>query len=135
VDAIREAHCRGGNGQCVLVYDMAGSYINFGIARRALPLIRASLTESSLRYVGVTRRIILVNGPFMFRIIWPLVRALLPEITAKKVHVVTSSTPTLDDFSAEADPIAAFDAASLPYSLGGSVPDAQPLRVLSQPTG
>jgi len=135
-DSIRDAHARGmGNGQAILVYDMAGSYIGLNLARRVLHYVRASLVDCSLRYVGCTRRIILVNGPAAFRFIWPLVRAFLPEITKKKIHVVTSAQPTLADFSNGSDPLTTIEASSLPVSLGGSVPDAQPLRILSQPMG
>jgi hypothetical protein len=132
VRAIADQHANGkGNGQSVLVYDASGMAYGAWEARRALPYVKAAIADSSLRYVGCTRKIFIINTPWIFRFVWPFVQAMLPQLTKDKIVVVGNVPARFQDY--QGDQFSTLTAASLPARLGGSIPDDKPLVPLYQP--
>ena len=126
VAAIADGHAAGrGNGQSVLILSMRDLSFSIKDIKRLMPFYRSSLVDVALRYNGIAKVVYLIHPPSWFRMLWLIAYPLLPAETRSKIAVVADAKAAMLPENCPAQ-IAQLTTSSLPFSLGGCIPDDAP---------
>jgi len=84
----------------VVIFDLVGFTASMVFKRNVRLMVRKLIYIAQAQYPERLHKCLLINAPYGFSTAWKLVRALLDEKTASKVHFVSTQSVT-DDFDPE----------------------------------
>lgn len=84
----------------VVIFDLVGFSASMVFKRNVRLMVRKLIYIAQAQYPERLHKCLLINAPYGFSTAWKLVRALLDEKTASKVHFVSTDSIT-DDFDPE----------------------------------